>query len=190
MSDSWKSLLIFSNQGGSRCLASSSEVWLMKTSVLVHVRPWIFQALVILDLWHLLVMSDSWKYLFWSMSGLEWLLIFGIFVFSLTQIPYRRHSVIWSSLLFRAPPHSLANSCIHLHPSTLCATATSPVFCLACHWYHSLIAHMCCQKTKKCCPCCGHKKQLPAVLDPSLFPPTITCSHLRLPFDPSPFPLK
>ena len=80
--------------------------------------------------------------------------------------------------------------CIHLHPSTLCATATSPVFCLACHWYHSLIAHMCCQKTKKCCPCCGHKKQLPAVLDPSLLPPTITCSHLRLPFDPSPFPLK
>ena len=117
-------------------------------------------------------------------------MIFGIFVFSLTQIPYHRHSVIWSSLLFRAPPHSLANSCIHLHPSTLCATATSPVFCLACHWYHSLIAHMCCQKTKKCCPCCGHKKQLPAVLDPSLLPPTITCSHLRLPFDPSPFPLK
>ena len=117
-------------------------------------------------------------------------MIFGIFVFSLTQIPHHRHSVIWSSLLFRAPPHSLANSCIHLHPSTLCATATSPVFCLACHWYHSLIAHMCCQKTKKCCPCCGHKKQLPAVLDPSLLPPTITCSHLRLPFDPSPFPLK
>ena len=117
-------------------------------------------------------------------------MIFGIFVFSLTQIPYPRHSVIWSSLLFRAPPHSLANSCIHLHPSTVCATATSPVFCLACHWYHSLIAHMCCQKTKKCCPCCGHKKQLPAVLDPSLLPPTITCSHLRLPFDPSPFPLK
>ena len=45
-------------------------------------------------------------------------------------------------------------------------------------------------KNKKCCPCCGHKKQLPAVLDPSLLPPTITCSHLRLPFDPSPFPLK
>ena len=117
------------------------------------------------------------------MSGLEWLLMFGIFVFSLTQIPYHRHSVIWSSLLFRAPPHSLANSCIHLHPSTLCATATSPVFCLACHWYHSLIAHMCCQKTKNAVLAAVAKNICPLFLTPHSSPrpsPVPTCAYLSI----------
>ena len=51
---------------------------------------WFFQTLAVLDVWRLLLRSDSWKHLSWSMSGLEffkpwWFLICGTFLWSQTH---------------------------------------------------------------------------------------------------------